>query len=210
MDYAFTQLEKLPEVLGKADEPLVVMPFIDAELAHRSALQLARRAGTPGLLLCVQDARRSGFVAVANAVFRRSVAPRFGYVAQDAFAGRLWLRLALEAIEKRDGGLLGFNDGKWGGKLAGFGLASRDWAAANYEGDLFFPGYKSHYADTELTLIAMQQQKYRFEPLAVLIEVDWDKEAGTVHPDDRLLYYKRAQGHFDRKVTNPGLRRMFK
>lgn len=210
LEVAVASLDSLPDALGREGEPLIVMPFIDAALARRSAMQLAARAGVRGQLLMVHDARRAGFVAAANAAFRRSAAPQFGYVAQDAYAGRRWLAAALEALAEKDGGLLGFNDGKWAGRLAAFGLAAREWALRNYGGDLFHPEYKRHYADVELTLIAMQQLKYRFEPLSVLIEVDWDKDASAVDAEDRLLYYKRSQTAFDRKVTNPGLRRMFR
>ena len=207
---AFARLETLPDAIAADGGPLVVMPFIDVDLARRSALQLAGRAGAAGTLLCVQDTKRLGFIAVANAVFRRSGAAQFAYVAQDAYAGRNWLALALEALKLKDGGLAAFNDGKWGGSLAAFGLADREWAAGNYGGDLFFPGYRRHYADVELTLIAMQQRKFRFDPLSVLVEVDWQKEDSGIEPEDRLLYYRRGQSSFDRKVTSQALKRLFK
>lgn len=209
LDVAFTRSLSLPPTIGKAGEPLVVMPFIDTDQAHRAAVQLASRAGVAGRLLCVHDVKRDGFIAVANAVFRRSIAPYFAYVAQDAFAGRKWLNAGLQSLQKKDGVLLAFNDGKWMGSLAAFGLVERDWAQANYDGDLFFPGYKRHYADAELTLLAMQQKKFRFDPLAILVEVDWQKEASPVDDADRILYYKRGQTAFDRKVTDAGLRRLF-
>lgn len=206
---AFHRLDALPERLGTPGEPLVVMPFIDPVMARRAAPQLAQRAGMAGLLLCIEDSERRGFVATANAAFRRSVAPHFGYVAQDAFAGRSWLLQGVSKLDETEGGLLAFNDGKWGGALAAFGLAARDWAQANYGGDLFFPGYTSHYGDVELTLIAMQQRRFRFDPLALLVEVDYGKDVRSVDAADRLLYHKRAQTAFDRKVTNANLRRLF-
>jgi hypothetical protein len=210
LEVGFATLDSLPDTVGHNDAPLIVMPFVDAVEANRSAQLMARRAGADGQLLCIHDVHRIGFIAVANIAFRRSIAPQFGYVAQDAFAGRRWLALALEALAEKDGGLLGFNDGKWGGVLAAFGLASRPWALANYGGDLFWPEYKSHYADVELTLIAMQQRKFRFEPLSVLVEADWEKDIRQVDAADRLTYYRRGQSAFDGKVTNAGLRRMFK
>lgn len=206
----FARAETLPEVIPAEGGPLIVMPFIDVEQARRAALQLASRAGASGRLLCVQDGRRDGFIATANAVFRRSQAAQFGYVAQDAFAGRNWLALALAALADKEGGLVALNDGKWGGALAAFGIVEREWALTNYDGDLFNPGYRSHYADVELTLIAMQQRKFRFDPLAVLMEVDWNKESSGVSQEDRLFYYRRIQTSFDRKVTSPGLKRLFK
>ena len=206
----FATLDTLPQTLGGEGEPLVVLPFTNPVLAARSASQLARRAGTVGTILCIHDTAGKGFIKVANSAFRRSVAPYFAYVAQDAFAGREWLSSALEAIDKNGGGLLAFNDGKWAGRLAAFGLARREWAQGNYDGDLFHSGYKRHYADVELTLIAMQQRRLRYSPNALLVEVDWKKEASPVDEADRLLYYQRGQTAFDRKVPNPGLRRMFK
>jgi hypothetical protein len=210
LDVTFATVESLPAELGQADAPLIVMPFVDAAMAHRAAQLMARRAGIAGQLLCIHDVERIGFVAVANLAFRRSVAPQFGYTAQDAFAGRRWLVLALEKLAENDGGLLAFNDGKWAGMLAAFGLVSRQWALGNYGGDLFFPEYKRHYADTELTLLAMQQRKYRFEPLALLVEADWEKDGLQVDAADRVLYYRRGQGAYDGRVTNAGLRRLFR
>jgi hypothetical protein len=210
LQVAFARLETVPETISVESGPLVVMPFIDVDIARRSAIQLAGRAGATGTLLCVQDTKRLGFIAVANTVFRRSTAAQFAYVAQDAFAGRNWLAIATAALRDKDGGLLAFNDGKWAGSLAAFGLADREWAMGNYGGDLFFPEYRRHYADVELTLIAMQQRKFRFDPLSLLVEVDWDKESAGVHADDRLLYYRRGQTSFDRKVTSQALKRLFK
>jgi hypothetical protein len=210
LEVAFATLESLPEVIGRDDAPLIVMPFTDAAAANRAAQLMARRAGVAGQLLCIHDVQRIGFINVVNIAFRRSIAPQFGYVAQDAFAGRRWLALAVDALAEKDGGLLGFNDGKWAGVLAAFGLASRAWALANYGGDLFWPEYKRHYADVELTLIAMQQRKFRFEPLSLLVEADWEKDMRQVDAADRLAYYRRSQTAFDGKVTNASLRRMFK
>lgn len=207
---AFATLERLPDWIGAGIEPLIVMPFIDVDAARRSAEQLARRAGAGGRLLCVQDVRRAGFIAVANAVFRRSAAAQFAYLAQDAFGGRDWLKHGLAKLSEEKGGLLAFNDGKWGGALAAFGLVEREWALGNYDGDLFFPDYRRHYADVELTLIAMQQRKLRFEPVALVVEVDWNKEGQAIAEEDRLLYHRRGQTAFDRKVPNAGLRRLFK
>ena len=67
-----------------------------------------------------------------------------------------WLALAVRAMEQQRASLLGFNDGKWHGQLAAFGLARRSWADSVYGGDLFFSGYRRHYADAELTLVARE------------------------------------------------------
>jgi hypothetical protein len=205
---AFSTLSALPSLLGEGSEPLVVMPFIEPALAKRSAAQLARRAGCSGLLLAVYDAERVGFVAVANRVFRASRAPLFAYVAQDAFAGRDWLLLGSRALLHQGGGLLGFNDGKWSGSLAAFGLVERSWGAANYDGDLFHPGYRRHYADAELTVLALGASRYRYDPSAVLVEVDWDKEAAAADETDRALFKQRAKGGFDSRIRDDRLLNM--
>lgn len=209
LDVEFKAFSALPDRIGSGEGPLVVMPFIVPELAKRSAIQLARRAGEKGLLYGVYDDRRVGFVAVMNAVFRRSIAPRIAYVAQDAYAGRNWLALGSVALAQKDGGLLAFNDGKWNGTLASFGMATRSWAQANYDGDFFFPEYKRHYADAELTMIAMQRLLLRYDPAAVLVEVDWDKEGQGVEPADRTLFHLRARTKYDGKVRDSGLLRLF-
>ena len=189
--------------------PIMVMPYIDSTLAQQAAELAALRSGSDGLLLAIHDVQRNGFIATINLAFRATDSPWFGYMAQDAFAGRSWMALALEAIQTEKAGLLGFNDGKWQGKLASFGLAQRQWATSNYSGDFFCPSYKSHYADTELTLIALEQGRYAYEPNSLLVEVDWNKDYAKVNYDDRKIYIERATKGFDGKVIDPKLRNMF-
>lgn len=209
LDIVFTQASAVGAAIGCVDRPLVVMPFIDPALAVRSATQLARRAGMRGTLLAVEDAERIGFIAVVNAIFRATPAPALAYVAQDAFAGRDWLAQAM-AARAVQGGLVAFHDGKWNGALAAFGLVDTRWARANYAGDLFFSGYRRHYADVELTLLAQAQGRLRHDPAAVLIEVDWDKEAAGVDADDRALFGSRAAAGFDNQVADVALRSRFR
>lgn len=209
-EVSFCTLDTLPEQIGREDRPLVVMPFIDTAAARRSAVQIARRAGTAISVLGILDVRRQGFIAVSNAAYRRSIASWFAYVAQDAFAGRQWLAAGLRALELDAGGLLAFNDGKWGGALAAFGMVRREWADGNYGGDLFDPAYRSHFADAELTLLALQQGKLRTDPAALLIEVDWEKEGRGVTPADRQLFAERCDAGFDGRVSDPDLLRRFR
>lgn len=162
-----------------------------------------------GLMVGIHDTHSEGFIALVNRAFELSDAPFFGYMAQDAFPGRSWLHNALNYIEKTDAGLLGFNDGKWAGALAGFGLVRRSWAVKNYGGALFNPAYRSHYADAELTLLALNDGKYAYDPDAVLVEVDWEKEQKTVNANDRALFQRRAASGFDDRITNPTLLSMF-
>jgi hypothetical protein len=205
----FKAFSALPDRIGDEDGPLVVMPFIDPEQAKRSAAQLAKRAGEAGLLYAVYDDKRVGFITVANEVYRRSTADRIAYTAQDAFGGRDWLRRASAALAVKEGGLVAFNDGKWFGTLAAFGLVRRSWADGNYGGALFLGSYKRHYADVELTLIAMQQKCLRYDPNAVLMEVDWNKEEQATDREDRVLFHLRRRTKYDNKVFHNDLLRAF-
>jgi hypothetical protein len=194
---------------------LMVMPCTDVPMARRAATLMAQRAGAPGTVLLVEDLSAWGFVHIVNHVFSATAAHNnadayFGYVAQDAFAGRQWLALALRALATPGKNLLGFNDGKWQGAMASFGLARRSWAAGNYEAGRFFQsGYQSHYADAELTLLAMAANTYVYDPSSVLVEMDWDKDSAQVNPADRALYAQRAAEGFGGKVTRPELLKLF-
>lgn len=194
---------------GQAHQVLIAMPYVDRGSAERCARLMASRAGASGLLLCVHDDDREGYISVVNQVFRLTESPMFGYVAQDAFPGRLWLSTALDAVRTRDHGLFAFNDGKWMGALAGFGLASRQWAEKNYDGDFFYPGYRSHYADVELSLMAMNDRKYCYDPNSLLVEVDWNKDLAAVDLHDRALYKIRKSNGFDGQILSSGLLNLF-
>lgn len=191
------------------DGPLVVLPFTEPALAKRASELMASRAGTRGLIACIFDEKREGFIAIVNRVFAQSDAQWVGYVAQDAYPGRLWLLNALTTLDKSGAGLLGFNDGKWSGSLAGFGLVHRPWALQNYGGPLFNPGYQRHYADAELTLLALNDGKYVYNPDAVLIEVDWQKDSKLADDNDRARFLHRVSTGFDDRITNAALLGMF-
>jgi hypothetical protein len=187
----------------------MIMPCTDRALAERAVALACSRSRANGLMVAVMDTPRSGFVKVLNQCFRASRSPWLGYLAQDAFAGRDWMALALQALQAQSGGLLGFNDGKWHGQLASFGLASREWVNGVYGGDFFFPGYRSHFADAELTLVARQQGCYVYEPDSVLLEVDWTKEQGQVDFADRNLFKARAMQGYGQRVSDPELIGLF-
>ena len=183
---------------------LVAMPFINADHAQRAAKLMASRANAPGMILCIHDEKEEGFITLVNRAFAKTQSAYFAYVAQDAFAGKDWLKEALSAMGDQKH-FLGFNDGKWAGALAGFGFARRSWATQNYNGNFFYPDYKRHYADAELTLLAMQAGAYAYEPSSLLVEVDWDKDGSSVDPSDRALFLERKKTGFDGKVSNPAL-----
>jgi len=183
---------------------LVAMPFINADHAQRAATLMASRANAPGMILCIHDESEEGFITLVNRAFAKTQSAYFAYGAQDAFAGKDWLKEALSAMGDQKH-FLGFNDGKWAGALAGFGIARRSWVAQNYNGNFFYPDYKRHYADAELTLLAMQAGVYAYEPNSLLVEVDWDKDGAVVNPSDRKLFLERKETGFDGKVSNPAL-----
>ena len=209
MDIEILSSRKAAERRWRSDGAIFVMPFTEAAQAHRAAKLMSRRAGAPGLILAVHDDARDGFIGIVNRVFAQTDSPYFGYVAQDAFAGRYWLRYAMSAFDKPEAQLVAFNDGKWFGTLAGYGLARRGWAAGIYAGPLFFPAYRRHYADAELSLIATGQQGLAYVASSVLIEVDWEKDAKPVEDADRQLFKIRASGGFDGKVTSRELQSRF-
>lgn len=193
-------LERPIEVQGA----VMAMPFINTSAAQQAAGLMSSRAGAPGMVLAIHDSSEQGFGALVNAAFKATKSNYFGYVAQDAYAGRQWLKLAIDALGQNKS-FLGFNDGKWAGALAGFGLAKRSWAQENYGGEFFHPGYQRHYADAELTLLALQAGLYAYDANSVLIEVDWDKDQAGVDPADRAFFAKRKQGRFDGRVTSKPL-----
>ena len=190
-------------------EVVVVMPSIDLDQASRSARLMQRRAGSDCLILIVHDLHRQGYIATANMAFRRSCGTYFAYVAQDAFAGRLWLKVALNQMAQTNKAMLGLNDGKWHGLLASFGVVERAWAQQQYLGDLFWPEYHSHYGDTELTLLARAQGQLGYACRSVMVEVDWDKEDKHVNSHDRALFRRRCATFFDGRVATPDDCRIF-
>ncbi len=218
MDFEQVESAQLQVRQWSVDGPVMVLPYTDADMAQRAGQLAAKRAGAKGLVLAVHDTERQGFVATVNQAFTATRSSWLGYMAQDAFAGRDWLALALQALHRQRGVFLGFNDGKWQGALAAFGLASRAWAAANYateagagaaQGPFFHPSYQRHYADAELTVLAHQAKGYVYEPNSVLVEVDWAKEAQAVHAPDRALYRQRASQGFDGRVADKALLGLF-
>jgi hypothetical protein len=209
MKFECVEAAHLLEKTWHSDGPVMVLPFTDREMALQAAALACQRAGVDGLLLAVHDTARQGFIATMNQAFAATQSPLIGYMAQDAFAGRQWLALAVQALERQGAAFLGFNDGKWCGALASFGLANRAWAQANYGGAFFCPSYSRHYADVELTLMARQMKCYAYEPNSVLVEVDWQKDGQLVHAPDRAVFRERVAHGFDGKVSDVALLTMF-
>ena len=178
------------------DAAVLALPYIDQTQVERLEPVLAGRAMADGLLVLVNDSARLGFIRVANLVFARSRSKYFGYLAQDAFPGEGWLRCGLRTLETSQAWLLAFNDGRFFGNIAVFGLLLRDWARAMYHNCAFFPGYRSHFGDTELSAIARAHDKLAFNPGCMLCEVDYDKDQKGNNPEDDALYRERARAGF--------------
>lgn len=202
-----SKLDLLPWIDSPVD---VILPLTDWAAARQVATVLSSRAACAGRLLLIEDDAGLGFLAVCNAVFARSRAPFVVYLAQDAFPGRQWLALALHVLQTQNKGLLAFNDGKWFGQLAAFGLVRRTWVESVYGNALFHAGYHSHYADTELTLIAQQQGQLAFSPNALLMEIDAAKDGKATRPEDKALFAQRKADGFDGRVQDAALLTKFR
>lgn len=196
-----SQMRRQPAQL-LSDAPVVaVLPWVNEAAARQAADLMVARAGAPLQVLAVQDDEQTGPVVIWNLGLAYTRSPYLIYCAEDGFAGRYWLRFGLQAMSK-GAGLLAFNDGKWFGQLAGFGMVYRPWIQRIYGGTLFHPAYRQHYGDTELTLIARQQDKLAYHPHALLVEVDYGKDQKTVNPQDQEFFRLRMRSSFDGRVTD--------
>lgn len=191
------ELQELP-----AYEVIIALPMIDVDLAIRASEVMRRRAKYPGLLLLIEDDMRLGFIMVTNLVYAKTKSQYFAYVAQDAFAGYFWLDSAMKTIKKTGAGLLAFNDGRFFGTLAVFGLADRRFISKVYGKFIFYPHYKSHFADTELSVIATYTNNMIFNPNSLLLEVDYEKHLHGNNEEDHKLYIQRAGTGFDGRVQS--------
>ena len=185
----------------------VVMPCIDPERGLHSAERLLARAGVDVRIFVVQDTPRRGFIPTLNATAARLDVRYVVYLAEDAFPGRNWLARARERLEDTGKGLLGFNCGKWHGRIAAFGMVRRAWVRGHYGDAILYPGYRSHRADNELTVLARAAGSFVYEPRAVLLEEDPRKisrssetEAANFDPADRELFLARFRTGFDGAV----------
>ena len=194
MKAIITTLEDLHRHLPLERKAIFVMPFIDFQQASKAAEIFSIRANSDdGVLLAIHDVYRLGFVHIVNEVFKLTSSELFGYFASDAFPCRRWLELSIASFSNHDIGLLSYNDGKWLGNLAGFGLVKRSWLANFYTDSLFFAGYKSHYGDTELSVLAHATKKLGYNPNIVVMEVDYDKDSKSVDVNDKHLFQARMQ-----------------
>lgn len=188
---------KFPPKLIPGLSVRVLMPTTDIEQATKAAKVLQHRAGYDCTVEILHDKDRKGFIATANDAFDKCTDVFVVYLAQDVFAGKDWLANALLEQFKTQAGLVAFNDGKWGGKLASFGLVERNWVL-QHQKTLFCPHYHSHYADTELTQMAKRDDSYAYAKDAILLEIDYDKAVGKgkgFNLKDKKLYKRRIKSY---------------
>lgn len=188
---------------------VVIMPTIHPELAAKTKDILLSRAGIDCDIIVAHDQEKRGYAKICNLIVGAYPADLYCYVSDDIFPSRNWLKDAVDLMFEKKVGLVGFNDGKWKGKLATVGLVDANWMKTIYDGRMFFPEYFGHYNDTELTMIAMAQGQYAYDPNICLTEVDYEKDKKGVNPADRELYRQRKLTGFDGKVTDPKIVEMF-
>lgn len=187
----------------------VIMPSIHPELANKTAKILSSRAGYPHKMLVMEDTDKIGYVGLCNIAIKDYPSDYYVYLTDDIFPSRNWLASAMQLIEEKKCGLLGFNDGKWEGAIATCGLIEHNWMLKNYKGNMFFPEYFGHYNDTELTVFAMNDKTYCYNPNISLIEVDYEKDQKKVHPKDKELFYQRKKTMFDGRISDEKLVNLF-
>jgi GT2 family glycosyltransferase len=179
----------------------IIMPCIDIQQGLKTAYILNKRASIPAKIIIAHDTMKYGFIKTTNEIFKKINVKYVVFLAQDAFPGKQWLLHAFQTLEKTGKGLLAFNDGKWMGNLASFGMVRRSWIKSVYKNSLFFDKYISHAADNELTTIARATNEYIYNPNSVLIEVDYEKENKIYgNTTDRDKFISRCKNGFDRTI----------
>lgn len=193
-------LSEFKEVEGLTGETIVIMPSIDIAKARQAAKILIERAGLGNFHLVIAlDERRIGFIAAINKICMLTNFKYLIYLAEDVFPGRFWFKFAHDLMEKSEKGLLAFNDGKWFGQYAAFGMVRISWVRKIYGNKVFFPEYHSNFADIELSKIASEEGQLIYSPNILLIEVDFGKgQAWESNKRDQALYQDRQRQGFPR------------
>ena len=187
-------------------EIVVVIPSISIDVARKTARVLVRKAGLKCSVLIFHDDLLKGYINVINHCFKATSNPFFVFTAEDVFPGRDWLKHAFMDMINGGLGLVSFNDGKWSGKVASFGLVRRTWAEGLYAGNLFFSAYKRHAADNELTAIARYQGQYKYSSQATLLEIDFEKPwENKTDSNDWNLFVNRLKRGFFGVLTREGV-----
>jgi FkbM family methyltransferase len=184
----------------------IIMPCIDKQMGIKTANSLVARAGMSCKVIIAYDSAGKGFMNTLNRVAKQLTVKYVVYLAQDAFPGMYWLKKAYDDLEKTGKGLLGFNDGKWNGVIASFGMVRVGWVSKLYDGSILCPKYKSHCADDELTAIARATNQYIYDANVTLFEVDFEKGLkGGGNQRDRKLLIERFSICFEGLATKKEL-----
>ncbi len=194
--------------LNYGDGVVVIMPSTDVEKAWHTARIMHRRAGMSCMIIIVHDIQREGFIKIVNKTAEKIHCKYVVYVAQDAFPGRNWLKYAYKSLEENQKALLAFNDGKWTGRIASFGMVLKSWTKKLYKKGVFYSGYRSHGADNELTVIARATNMYIYDPESTLIEVDDKKDFAGSNEFDKTLFNERYVNGFGGLVAAESLRNL--
>lgn len=174
------------------DGVTVVMPATDITQAVLAAQRMVRFAGMPMRMVIVKDFIGQGFIKTVNAVSNRLRPEYLAYVAQDALAGKNWLVRAYQQMTAENKSVCAFNEGRFLGNLAQFGLVKVAFTAQHYgEHNVFYDQYIKHRADDELTLLAKLHNEFVFAKDALLMEVDYSLQK-NIHAPDLDLYKRRA------------------
>ncbi len=200
--------------LAMSMKVVVIMPSIKMDMANTAAEIMKIRAGMPVTIEVVEDKKKEGFVKICNRVskdYLKKGYNLFAYTAQDAYVSKGWLLAGVMAQIEQMAGLIAFNDGKWWGQLAQFGMMTDDFIKHYGDGNMLPPHYFGNYTDVELTLIAKQNNQFAFAQDAIMMEIDPEKDKGNkkVNADDKRIFNERKLTMFDGKVTDPILVRMF-
>ncbi len=192
---------------------IFVMPYIDEPQKKQACEILLKRASySDASLIAVNDNLRKGFVTIVNSVFNSTESDLFGYLASDVFPSRNWLNYSVQMFKNQQIGLLAYNDGKWFGTLASFGLARRSWIKNIYKNNFFYFGYKSHYADTELSALASATNSLNYNANITMMEIDYKKDEKQVNIDDKKLFAQRMNNFKKSEINwkNPKALSFFK
>jgi|GEM_PF-1975812 len=195
------KVDELKGVLAR--DICVVMPCIDTEKGLACAARLQAKAGIEADYVVSVDTKRQGFIKTLNQTARVSNAKYIVYLAEDALPGDNWLKIAHDQLAQSGKAVLGFNCGKWHGRVAAFGMVRKDWIYGIYDQAILFDGYKSHRADNEITVIARAQNEFIYSVESVLFEDDRRKDfrggeakAHNFSFDDKNLFIERYDNSF--------------
>jgi len=182
----------------------VIMPSIDQEESTKTMNQLIKTAGMDADFMVLVDKQRTGFIKTVNNFVEKTDYKYYVYTAQDSFGGRNWLKIAYDAMQESNKSLFAFNDGKWAGRMAGFGMVRRSWKSPFFNSD-----YNANYADVELTLQALTDDELVVDLSSLLVEVDPIKHTRSVQLEDKALFAERKKTNFDGTVSDKYIDRWF-